>query len=115
MPLIGEPCPDARCAEIGATCVNQICVAVGLPDTACAGDDECSPFTTCGAASTCADIPQLGESCTTTCTGESFCDLQGTCAPTKADGDFCDVPAQCASQLCKEGPTNQCVARPLCF
>jgi hypothetical protein len=119
LPLLDEPCPDNRCAEIGARCdENETCVPVGLVGAQCDTDAECSRFLECGPAGSCIDTPGAGEDCTRQCAGETFCarDTTNTCTPLQEDGAFCEVAEQCAGGLCLEGPfAAQCATPPICF
>jgi hypothetical protein len=120
LPLLGESCPYQRCAELGAVCnASHVCVAVGLPGTPCASGDDCSPLARCDTtAGVCTEVPRLGEPCTFTCAGESFCDVNGskTCIAPRANTEPCSSDAECASLYCAEGPVfDACAVRPLCF
>jgi len=119
MPLLGEPCPYMRCAEIGARCdATRTCVAVGLPGTPCAGPDECSIYTRCDtSAGRCLESPVLGMPCTGFCAGEAWCDLTtSTCIPPLENTTPCTSDNQCASLFCDEGVVfDQCLDRPVCL
>lgn len=120
LPLVGEPCPYLRCAELGAVCTAaRMCVALGLPGAPCASAADCSPFARCDlAGGVCVDVPTLAMPCTSSCGGEAWCDfaVSGTCEPPKQNGAPCGSDDQCASLDCQQGPAfDSCGDRPLCF
>lgn len=119
LPLVGEPCPYLRCAELGATCQAGRCIALGLPGAPCASGADCSPFAQCDAAANrCVDTPRLAEPCTARCAGEAWCDFMGLgmCTAPQPNGAPCGSDDQCLSLDCVEGPAfDSCADRPLCF
>jgi hypothetical protein len=117
LPLIGEPCPYLRCAEIGATCVDGACAPHGLAGTACTTAADCSPFSECAPSGTCAELAQLGEPCTTACARDAWCDAaEGRCVALMPNGSPCEADDQCESLYCEEGPVfDACTERVICY
>ena len=119
LPLLGEPCPYKRCAELGARCEMGTCVPVGLPGDACDMDSDCSPHARCDQqAGMCLALETLGMPCITRCAGESWCDFDGTktCREMKEDTTPCQNDAQCASGYCASGVFFRfCSARAVCY
>ncbi len=120
LPLLGDACPYLRCAEIGALCnAAQLCVPSG-PGAPCSSDAQCSFYGLCDPArEICGPVPTLGQSCSTRCAGESWCDRGGSspvcAAPLGAMAD-CTTDESCESRLCEEGPIfDFCAAEPLCY
>ncbi len=120
LPLVGESCPYMRCAEVGAVCsAARVCERVGLPGAPCTTAADCSPVARCDLdTGTCAEVPSLGEACTSTCAGESWCDFMTsqTCIAPRPDGQVCFSDLECATLFCGEGPAfDACAVRPRCF
>lgn len=114
LPPIGMPCPYMRCADVGAVCTNGTCVAVGLAPTPCTDGTQCSPFGRCAPNGQCAEMPVLGEACTTKCQLGSWCD-NGMCVGLRADGDACNNDDECPEHFCAEGPIfDACAPPPVC-
>ncbi len=118
---LGEPCPDARCAEVGARCSAGMCVATGLPGDPCTTTADCSSFAECDDATMrCIATPTVGDSCRSACAGEAWCDLTarppGTCRVPGADGEPCKADNECISLYCAEGPIfDFCDPLAVCF
>lgn len=113
-----EPCPYLRCAEIGASCKNGHCTAVGLPGDPCTSAADCSPFVRCDLElGRCAPVPSLGEACLGACAGEAYCDPDAQiCVAPRENTAPCSAANQCESLFCAEGPAfDACADRPLCL
>lgn len=117
LPLLGEPCPYMRCAEIGAYCSGGTCMARGLPGAVCESNADCSPFMECSESKVCAALPRLAEPCTSRCAGESTCNVDtGRCEAPRADGELCTSGDQCESLVCVDGPAfESCIPAPVCI
>lgn len=117
LPVMGEACPYMRCAEIGATCVTGACVAVGLAGATCSGPADCSPYSECASSGTCAELPRLGEACTTGCSRDAWCDVEnGRCSPLMPNGSPCGAGNQCESLYCEESSVfDACADLPVCI
>ena len=120
LPLLGEPCPYLRCAQIGARCSpDQVCVPAGTTGAGCTSDAECSQYYECDLAThRCAALPQLGQHCGSRCAGASSCDASGerVCIAPQPNAAPCTADNQCATQYCEEGPIfDQCASAAICF
>jgi hypothetical protein len=119
LPLVGEPCPDQVCAELGATCdASSTCAMVGLPGAACMISEDCSPYVTCDETTDlCEALPTLGEPCTTACSDGSFCNLEdgsgGSCTAPGPDGATCKRNAECANEYCDDN--GMCMTPAVCI
>lgn len=111
--MVGEPCPDAACAELGMRCGSAgVCVAAGLPGDPCTTATDCSMFYGCNTATMqCVPLPSRGEACTFTCGDDSWCN-NGTCDAPKANDATCSRNAECVSNYCLFG---RCMDVPLCI
>jgi hypothetical protein len=120
LPALGQPCPELVCGDIGAVCsAGGTCVAAGLPGDPCASAADCSFYYTCDGAQ-CVAYPTRGQSCTSLCSDDSWCDRPstepGTCAAPKPDGSACQLSSECQSRYCdRSGTTGTCIVPPLCF
>lgn len=120
LPVLGEPCPYQRCAEIGALCDRGICVKIGITGDPCSTDTDCSEFRECDPnTQRCVDLPTLGETCRGRCAGEAWCEIAGsagTCRAPQPNAAPCTADDQCATQYCAEGPVFDACAQPaVCF
>jgi len=122
LPELGEPCPDMACAEIGATCSAGTCVALGLPGTLCVASTDCSPYFTCDLLrGDCAPFPTRGQSCTITCSDDSWCNIPsgmttGTCDAPQANGSVCVFNDSCLSGFCDNSTgVGICTAIAVCI
>lgn len=114
LPPIAEACPYARCAEIGASCVEGVCRAFEVGN-ACQTATDCSRFGECSPDGRCAELPVLGESCTFTCASGAWCDA-GLCVPPLEEGAPCIQDAQCGDRICRFGGAFEfCGFAPTCI
>ncbi|MCX5744624.1 MAG: hypothetical protein NT062_19205 [Proteobacteria bacterium] len=113
----GAPCPDDRCAELGARCIAGTCTLAPL-GAACVAARDCTEFARCADVThTCVATPSLGMSCSGPCAGEAYCDhaTNRTCQPPLDDMQPCFGDNECTSRYCAEGPVfDACTPLPVC-
>lgn len=116
LPTLGAACPDARCRDLGTTCVAGTCAKVSTLNGPCTGSSQCQAIYTCN-GTTCADKTAIGGACTSTsdCAEyKAFCSNASTCTLPQANGAMCSTGSQCQTDFCDQ-TTSLCAAAVTCI